>query len=56
MIADLAGRFADEHPVVNTIMIVVIVLTISTLVVFARPIGRAIHRLEMPVERGRRPS
>lgn len=49
----LASRFADEHPVANALLIAGVVLLVITLVVFARPIGRAIHRFEMWVLRAR---
>jgi hypothetical protein len=50
---ELAGRFADEHPVANALMMAGVVLLVIVLVVFARPIARAIHRLEMWVLRAR---
>lgn len=53
MIAEVAGRFSEENPVVNTILGVGIVLTTGALVVFHRPIGRAIHRLQMWAFRAR---
>jgi hypothetical protein len=53
MIVDLAGRFSEEHPVVNTILGVGVVLTTGALLVFHRPVGRAIHRLRMWAFRAR---
>ena len=49
----LAARFADEHPVANALLTAGVVLLVVALMVFARPIGRAIHRLEMWALRAR---
>ncbi|MGB3441303.1 MAG: hypothetical protein WBA97_21335 [Actinophytocola sp.] len=44
---ELAGQFAAEHPIVNLVIGGGIILLVIALVVFARPIGRAIHELNL---------
>lgn len=45
----LAQRYAETNPVANTIIGLSIVLLIVALVVFHRPIGRALHWIEMKI-------
>jgi hypothetical protein len=43
----LAGNFAHEHPVLNTVLGAAVVLLIAGLVVFAKPVGRLLDRLNL---------
>ncbi len=47
--AELAGSFAKEHPVLNLVLTAAVLLTITGVLIFAKPLDRLLDRLNLRV-------